>query len=94
MNEILKRMCYIQTEFGWYKCVANVIITFQNGMFKCLFKSMSENEILCWKTITQEVNSIQDLQRLEGDLLKITSFGSPWSDQLVPELNISELLNL
>lgn len=67
---------------------------FHNDTFRCLFKSMSEDETLCWKTITQEVNSIQDLQRLEGELLRSTMFGSPWSDQLVPELSITELFKL
>lgn len=95
MTEILKRMCYKETTYGWYKCVANVVIVFQDGIFKCLFKSMSENKTCCWKTATQKINSIKDLQRLEGDLLrKGNVFDSPWSDHLVPELPIQELIKL
>ena len=92
--EILKRMCYRQTEYGWYKCVANIVITYQYGIFKCLFKSMSENTIHCWKIIDSKITAIQDLQRLEGDLLRCTSFGSPWSDQLVPELPMNEQIQI
>lgn len=95
MNEILKRMCYRQTKYGWYKCVANVIITFKDDTFKCLFKSMSENETHCWKSITKEIISVKDLQRLEGDIIREGyAFGSPWSDQLVPELPIQDLIEL
>lgn len=95
MKDILKRMCYIETEYGWYKCIANCIIVYQNGTFKYLFKSMSENETCCWKTIEEEFSSVKELQRLEGKLIREgTSFASPWSDQLVPELPIQDLIEL